>query len=178
MPAADDRVRIGIRLAPPTDVSAWLAEGAAFDAAGADALWLDLRDHQEFDPYVLTAALAAVTYRCQLVLQAPSDLKESEITTGTLAAVSRGRVLFADGANPAEGENATEGENPGDGGNETDRWEPTEVPSGRAEWRETYAAAAARGAHGLIVPADPRLLDLLRNPDEEIDRRDLQLASG
>jgi hypothetical protein len=30
----------------------------------------------------------------------------------------------------------------------------------------------------VIVPADPRLLDLLRNGDEEEDRSDLGLAQG
>jgi hypothetical protein len=29
-----------------------------------------------------------------------------------------------------------------------------------------------------MVPANPRLLDILRNPDEPGDRRDLQLAQG
>jgi hypothetical protein len=28
------------------------------------------------------------------------------------------------------------------------------------------------------VPADPRLLDILRNPDDHGDRHDLQLAQG
>ena len=61
---------------------------------------------------------------------------------------------------------------------EARRWEHVEFPDGRAAWRTALAEATERGVHGLIVPADPRLLDLLRNPDEEIDRRDLQLASG
>jgi hypothetical protein len=52
------------------------------------------------------------------------------------------------------------------------------LPEGRVAWRELLADARQRGVPGLIVPADPRLLDLLRNPDEEIDRRDLQLAQG
>jgi hypothetical protein len=41
--------------------------------------------------------------------------------------------------------------------------------------RQEYEEA---GASGVIVPADPRLLDLLRNGDEEDDRSDLQLAQG
>ena len=31
---------------------------------------------------------------------------------------------------------------------------------------------------GVIVPLNPRLLDMLRHPDEAIDRPDLQLAQG
>jgi hypothetical protein len=34
------------------------------------------------------------------------------------------------------------------------------------------------GATGIVVPLDPRLLDLLRNGDEEEDRSDLGLAQG
>ena len=149
------RVRIGVALAPPTDVSDWLREGAAFDAAGADALWLDLGDDDALDPYVLAAALAAVTYRCQLMLELTA---ENPRATQTLATVSRGRAVVAQDA--------------------AKRWERVEVPAGKAAWRDAMAKAAERGAHGLVVGADPRLLDLLRNPDEDIDRRDLQLAAG
>ena len=147
-------MRIGVALNPPTDISAWLADGAAFDAAGADALWLDVRADGELDPFVLAAALAAVTYRCQLVVDLPDEPKARQ----TLANVSRGRVLGAH--------------------DEADRWERVEVPAGRAAWREAMAEAKGRGVYGLVVASDPRLLDLLRNPDDEIDRRDLQLAAG
>ncbi len=41
--------------------------------------------------------------------------------------------------------------------------------------RSEYEAA---GATGIIIPRDPRLLDLLRNGDEEDDRSDLGLAQG
>jgi hypothetical protein len=40
------------------------------------------------------------------------------------------------------------------------------------------ADAVANGAGGLLVPAGPRLLDILRNPNDPDDRRDLQLAQG
>jgi hypothetical protein len=36
----------------------------------------------------------------------------------------------------------------------------------------------AAGATGVIVRADPRLLDLLRNADEDEDRSDLTLTQG
>jgi len=38
-----------------------------------------------------------------------------------------------------------------------------------------YEAARATG---VLVPAGPRLLDMLRNADEEDDRSDLALAQG
>ncbi|HEU5322325.1 MAG TPA: hypothetical protein VFX28_16085 [Methylomirabilota bacterium] len=47
-----------------------------------------------------------------------------------------------------------------------------------SEWRRVRQEYEAAGATGVIVPADPRLLDLLRNGDEEDDRSDLQLAQG
>jgi hypothetical protein len=168
---AVDRVRVGVRLAAPVDVSAWLSEGAAFDAAGADALWVDLRAAPEFDPYVLVAALSAVTFRAEVVLELGADpAGDRPRVVPTLAAVSRGRLLLpADDSASADAEpHAT----PAFG------WESVPMPEGRAAWRETVADARQRGVPGLILPADPRLLDLLRNPDEEIDRRDLQLAQG
>src|SRR2546425_348579 len=44
--------------------------------------------------------------------------------------------------------------------------------------RPSPGRPAPAGATGLIVPLDPRLLDLLRNGDEEEDRSDLGLAQG
>jgi hypothetical protein len=57
-------------------------------------------------------------------------------------------------------------------------WVTVPMPADRARWRATRAAYEPAGATGLIVPADPRLLDLLRNGDEEEDRSDLSLAQG
>jgi len=51
-------------------------------------------------------------------------------------------------------------------------------PDGRAAWRATLLDAGERGLRGLLVPADPRLLDILRNPDDPGYRHDLQLAQG
>jgi alkanesulfonate monooxygenase SsuD/methylene tetrahydromethanopterin reductase-like flavin-dependent oxidoreductase (luciferase family) len=47
-----------------------------------------------------------------------------------------------------------------------------------AEWRRVRQEYEDAGATGVLVPADPRLLDLLRNGDQEEDRSDLQLAQG
>ena len=57
-------------------------------------------------------------------------------------------------------------------------WAHGPAPEGREPWRAMLAAAAEVGATGVTVPADPRLLDLLRNADEEDDRSDLTLAQG
>jgi len=59
-----------------------------------------------------------------------------------------------------------------------ERWARVPVPEDPARWRQLRRDYDEAGATGLVVPADPRLLDLLRNGDEEADRSDLQLAQG
>jgi hypothetical protein len=58
------------------------------------------------------------------------------------------------------------------------RWARVPTPESRAAWRAALADAAAGGAAGLLVPAGPRLLDILRHPDDPGGRQDLQLAQG
>jgi hypothetical protein len=62
----------------------------------------------------------------------------------------------------------------GEGG----RWVQAAPPESRAAWRAALADAEAAGAAGLLVPAGPRLLDILRHPDDPEGRQDLQLAQG
>jgi hypothetical protein len=50
--------------------------------------------------------------------------------------------------------------------------------TGRQGWAEALGAATASGAAGLIIPATPGLLDILRKPDAEDDRSDLRIAYG
>jgi hypothetical protein len=58
-------------------------------------------------------------------------------------------------------------------------WHDVPFPADRTAWRATLAEAAEQSAAGLIIAMDPRLIDLLRNPDVEDDRTsDLQLAQG
>jgi alkanesulfonate monooxygenase SsuD/methylene tetrahydromethanopterin reductase-like flavin-dependent oxidoreductase (luciferase family) len=59
-----------------------------------------------------------------------------------------------------------------------DLWTEVSSPRDRAAWRETLEALAPTGATGIIVPASARLLEMLRNPDDEGDRSDLLLAQG
>ena len=61
---------------------------------------------------------------------------------------------------------------------EAQRWISVPSPGSRAAWRQTLLDAAERGPAGLLVPAGPRLLDILRNPDDHGGRRDLHLAQG
>ena len=61
-------VKVGIMLArQPDDVGEWLADGTAFEAAGAHALWVDFGPDPDLDPLAMTAALAALTFRSLLV---------------------------------------------------------------------------------------------------------------
>jgi alkanesulfonate monooxygenase SsuD/methylene tetrahydromethanopterin reductase-like flavin-dependent oxidoreductase (luciferase family) len=189
-------VQIGVLLARQLDeLGEWLIDATAFDAAGADALWVDPVVESELDPLSLLAGLAAVTSQSLLVAALPAPdrpLMALARTVATIARLSRGRLaLVADPERLAElavaapgfeafhrlqGEPGTfERARPG---GKAERWVQTPSPEGRAAWRAALADAAERGARGLLVPAGPRLLDILRNPDDPGDRRDLQLASG
>ena len=193
-PEGSQRVKVGVLLArQPNDLGEWLADGAAFEAAGADALWVDLDPEPELDPLALTAALAAVTYRSLLVTTLPAPDGPSGALARMLATIRRlshGRLRILADTIPSGGlaeigvgifrripgepsafEHARE---PG----ETERWVTTASPDSRAAWRAALRDAAEHGSRGLLVPANPRLLDLLRNPDDHDDRRDLQLAQG
>jgi len=147
-------LRIGIRFTLSEDIGALLADARALEAAGADALWVDVADAA---PYVLLAAFAAVTWRVALVASGTTDAS-SRLTCAVLA---RGRLVTAE-------ELAGRGE----------RWTRVAFPNGRDEWRAMRAAATASGATGIVIANDARLLDLLRNPDVVDDRSDLNIATG
>jgi alkanesulfonate monooxygenase SsuD/methylene tetrahydromethanopterin reductase-like flavin-dependent oxidoreductase (luciferase family) len=57
-------------------------------------------------------------------------------------------------------------------------WVRLDTPEDREGWKRALLDAEAAGATGVLVPAGPRLLDILRNPDEDEDRSDLHLAQG
>lgn len=182
-------VKVGVLLdRVPDNLSEWLADAAAFDAGGADALWVDCGPNPRLDVLALAAALAVVTHRARLVVTLP----EAEVaaaglarTVDTIMRLSRGRLgLIADSCQPESGmmifrrvpgePDAFEGV----GANEGERWLSVPAPQSRQAWRETRADAAGHGLTGLVVPVNPRLLDILRNPDDPGDRRDLQIAQG
>jgi hypothetical protein len=189
-------VKVGVLLdRRPAELGEWLADAAAFEAAGAHALWVDPEPESELDPLALLAALAAVTSRALLVATPPASGYASEALGHTLATIGRlshGRLALA-----AEQERLEElsslapgpaafrrlpGE-PGaferlDGTDTAERWVRTAPPEGRTAWRTALAEAVTDGAGGLLVPAGPRLLDILRNPNDPEGRRDLYLAQG
>ena len=157
-------IRIGVRLRWQDDLRGWLSGAAAYDAAGADALWIDVP--ADLDPLVLAGALAAVTYRSLLIAPAMAAadagrIRERDRAVETATQLSRGRLrvsgTFEDGER---------------------RWVDTVLPDGRAAWTATLAEAGRVGHYGLVVPAEARLIDLLRNPGEPDSRRDLELSVG
>jgi hypothetical protein len=207
-PDRSRRLRIGVVVEPDQDhLGAWLADATAYEAAGADALWLQLGADSRLDPLALTAALSAVTYRTLVVTSLPGGYVPSRALTGTLSTLtrlSRGRLrVLVDAVALLDDEQAqavpgffraVAGEPGGASGasgaggavafdhlREPDppqRWTWVSAPDGRAGWRSTVEEVGERGFAGVFVPAGPRLLDILRNPDDPGERRDLDLAQG
>jgi len=57
-------------------------------------------------------------------------------------------------------------------------WIDAPVPADRAGWTNMISTLEAAGATGVMVPWDPRLIDLVRNAGEPDDRTDLLIATG
>jgi hypothetical protein len=181
-------IKVGVLLAPPpADLGGWLADAAAFDTAGADALWIDVTSDPALDPLAITAALAALTYRSLLVTALPAAVDDR--TLATITRLSRGRFgLHGDrtrltGIPDVERFHPLDEADPVGGGfvreaGEPERWVRCAWSGGRAAWQTAVAEGLEGGAAGLLVPAAAPLLDILRNPGEGGDRRDLQLAQG
>jgi hypothetical protein len=143
--------------ADPYDVGEWLADAAAFEAAGVDELWLRYDDESPLDPCTLCAALAAVTHRARLVLHPAGDA--SPRTLESLDRLGRRQVR---GGRRRRGQAVVHHPVP---------VQPGGVAGGAR--RRDRARRARR-----LVAGRARLLDILRNPDEPGERHDLQLTVG
>src|SRR5919201_1094582 len=145
----------------------FLADARAMEAAGADSVWFEESD-EGLDPMLALAAIAAVTTDLRLgLLMAPSPSGGGQgggRQIATLQQLSRNRFISLPLVGRA-GEGVSE------------RWQRVEVPENRETWAATLAQNGD-GVEGVIVPMDARLLDILRNPQGEIDRPDLILAQG
>ncbi|TMC80961.1 MAG: hypothetical protein E6J08_08695 [Chloroflexi bacterium] len=95
-------------------------------------------------------AIAAVTSRVKLRL---ADPKSAAI----LERLSRGRTVL---------------ELPAD-----EAWVTIAMPADRDSWASVMREQEAAGVTGVTVAWDPRLIDLLRNPEPE-DRSDLLMSTG
>lgn len=196
---------VAVRMNPQPDMlGEWLADASAFDAAGADALWVEVGAETGLDPLTIAAALAVVTSGSRLVLSldgVPSAAQAQALETvrrlsrdrltllaaaescGEVGAAVPALPLLARGPGSADpvsegaGFGLVEAEGPRESGG-TERWLSAPAPADRDAWRETCTGAAAREAAGVVVDAEPILLDILRNPNPTGDRRDLNVASG
>jgi len=130
------------------DPGEFLADARAMEAAGVDSVWLD-DSGDGLDPMLVLAAVAAVTTQLRLGLRGGSGRGLE-----TLQQLSRHRVVPA-----------------------SESWRRVDVPADREAWAKTLDANYGRD-DGVLVPMDPRLLDILRHPGDAIDRSDLILAQG
>jgi hypothetical protein len=158
-------MKVGVELHPAEGSAELVADARAFEAAGADSLWV--RGSAPFDPWVVLGALAAVTWRVRLVVFAA---EERALVRETLEDLSRGRLVVASGRGDPLVIAVPDGEE--------ERWSHVDFPPGRAAWKDLRAKHEAEGTSGLVLRNDPRLLDLLRNPDVEDDRQDVKQAFG
>ena len=158
-------MKIGAEMRLAGDVGELFADARALEAAGADSLWVIARE--DHDPWILCAALAATTWRSRLVVVDATPRPE---TRTTLDRISKGRLLIAERGDDGVAVPDSEGV--------SERWALREFPAGRAQWKALRAEDETNGFRGIVLPNDPRLLDLLRNPDVEDDREDLKLAFG
>jgi luciferase-like monooxygenase len=139
------------------DPGEFLADARAMEAAGVDSVWMEEGDDNGDDPMLALAAIAAVTSELRLGL---ITLKGSGKRLETLQHLSRQRVITTPSSLPLSD------------------WRRVEVPADRDAWAATLERARQDGVEGVLVPLDPRLLDILRHPEDAIDRSDLILAQG
>jgi alkanesulfonate monooxygenase SsuD/methylene tetrahydromethanopterin reductase-like flavin-dependent oxidoreductase (luciferase family) len=148
------------------DPGDFLADARAMEAAGVDSVWME--DDGGHDPIVALAAIAAVTGQLCLGLILPNSSAAFETLSWrgfeTIQQLSRRRGMVG----VSQGGKIV---------TPTNEWRRVEVPADREAWAQTLEQAQA-DSEGVIVPMDPRLLDMLRHPDDAIDRPDLQLAQG
>jgi hypothetical protein len=129
------------------DAGEFLADVRALEAAGAEMVGLE---GDSPDQAILLAAIAAVTERVRL---RSSNPEPAEI----LVKLSRGRIVTGTPAG--------------------ETWVEIAMPPDRDSWAATVREHEAAGVHGVIVAWDPRLIDLLRNPEPD-DRGDLLMSTG
>src|ERR1700716_2730170 len=138
------------------DPGEFLADARAMEAAGVDSVWLEEADGR--DPMLALAAIGAVTGRLRLGLMRASTPRpnvELDRRMETLQHLSRHRVItFVPSPLVGDGQRG--------GLSGTERWLLVEVPADRDVWAATLERARQDQADGVLVPLDPRLLDILR----------------
>ena len=156
MAAVTSRLRIGLTLAEPLS---WPAPMLAAQRQAVD--WLSRG----------RLLLAATTAELQATSGAGFLVGTAGAVVRVAAGVSCGALLL----DPQPGEMSAIC---AEVGPEAEVWPVFGVPANRAQWRELREQLSAAGVAGVVIRHDPRLLDLIRNPDLEDDRQDTQLAQG
>jgi alkanesulfonate monooxygenase SsuD/methylene tetrahydromethanopterin reductase-like flavin-dependent oxidoreductase (luciferase family) len=143
----------------------FLADARAMEAAGVDSVWME--DDGGHDPLLTLAAISAVTGRLCLGLILPNSSSAFEAVSWrgfeTLQHLSHHRGMVG----VSQDDKIVSPMN---------EWLRVDVPADRGAWARTMEQA--QQFDGVIVPMHPRLLDILRHPEDAIDRSDLQLAQG
>ena len=136
-------------------------------------LFLTVTDHDEHLRGVDTIVEIARRVSCGVILQA-SDARYAKLA----AEQASGLVVLDESADAFRSILDASSRHRRDSAIPFEAWATMKMPSDRDAWRASRAEYEAVGATGVIVPVDPRLLDLLRNGEEEDDRSDLGLAQG
>ena len=160
-------MRVGVLLPSRfEDPGEFLADARAMEEAGVDSVWME--DGDGYDPMLALAAIAAVTGTVRLGLILPDSPSPTaaglERGFETLQRLSRERGIVG----ASQGRKVETG---------TEKWLRVEVPTDRDAWARTLEQSHP-DFEGVLVPLGPRLLDILRHPEDAIDRSDLQLAQG
>jgi hypothetical protein len=177
-------VRIGVLL--PTAFARGgelLADVSALDAAGAYAVLVEGSDPEAF---VVLAAAAAVTRRVKVGCVVGDVFAAGAFAVLNRISGDRALVFARDRGTAPERTDGViiAGLQPGEHAVQAKQLAPAEVwaevsaPADRQGWAEMLAAYDEARANGVVVRWDPRLVDLLRNPDADDDRSDLQMSTG
>ena len=179
-------MRIAVELgADFDDAGDMLADAQAYEAAGAEALLVS-----DDGSGASAAVLGALAVTCRRARIGPLQLERTGWPTervddvvATLDRLSRGRIVLLSRTPLRVGERELDGvivEGPPESlrRGPLPLWVRVRYPMSKPEWKETRTAYEAAGAAALILQRDPRLLDLLRNPDVMDDRADLNITVG
>lgn len=143
-------IKVAVRL--PSQIGnpgEFVADVRALEAAGAEAVWLNPVSPEH---WILLGAVGALTERIKFRV-----IDAGAVTVAVLQKVTGGRVVAAD---------QTE-----------EKWTEASMPADREAWSAMLRDHEAAGVTGVIVPWDPRLIDLLRNREAD-DRSDLLMSTG
>jgi hypothetical protein len=129
-----------------------LGDAAEFlaDVSALEAAGADTIGVEGGGDAAVLGAIAAITHRVRLRVPEGQPV-------ALLDKLSRGRVV----AGEPDGE----------------QWVAIPMPPDRESWAAMLREQEAAAVHGVIVAWDPRLIDLLRNPEPE-DRSDLLMSTG